>query len=136
MQTKISGFYKLSPTKRIKKIAEQTALTQEEKALLQNGLSLEEANIMIENVIGYFPVPLGIAVNFKINGKDTFIPMATEEPSVVAAASNAAKLSYDLGGFTTSQSESIMIGQIQIVKVKRPYETMAKVYEKKSEILS
>src|SRR5699024_5101949 len=55
---------------------------------------------------------------------------------VVAAASNAAKLSYDLGGFTTSQSESIMIGQIQIVKVKRPYETMAKVYEKKSEILS
>lgn len=91
---------------------------------------------MIENVIGYMPIPLGIAVNFKINQRDIFIPMATEEPSVVAAASNAAKLTYHLGGFTTSQTESIMIGQIQLINVKLPYETKAKIFEYKSEILS
>lgn len=136
MQSRIPGFYKLSPEQRIEKIADEVDLTKEEKKQLHNGLSLQEADNMIENVVGYMPIPLGIAVNFKINGKDMFIPMATEEPSVVAAASNAARLTYDLGGFITSTTDSIMIGQIQLINVKQPYETMAKIYEKKSEIIS
>lgn len=136
METRISNYYKLTPTERINKIAQQIPITEEDKNHLKKGLSIKEANRMIENVIGYMPVPLGIAVNFKINQRDTFIPMATEEASVVAAASNAAKLTYHLGGFTTSQSESIMIGQIQLVNVKRPYETMVKIFEHKTEILS
>jgi len=70
---------------------------------------------MIENVIGVFPLPLGIATNFKINGKDFLIPMAIEEPSVVAAASYAAKLARPGGGFQATGSEPLMIAQIQLV---------------------
>ena len=136
METRIANFYKLKSAERMNKVAKQAKLTDKEKNYLTEGLSIEEANLMIENVIGYMPIPLGIAVNFKINQRDIFIPMATEEPSVVAAASNAAKLTYHLGGFTTSQTESIMIGQIQLINVKLPYETKAKIFEYKLEILS
>ena len=79
------------------------------------------ANRMIENVIGVMPVPLGIATNFVINGKDRLIPMAIEEPSVVAAASNAARMARSTGGFHTTSTEPIMIGQIQIVDAPDPH---------------
>ncbi|MEM2642514.1 MAG: 3-hydroxy-3-methylglutaryl-CoA reductase, partial [Candidatus Bathyarchaeia archaeon] len=81
-----SGFYRLSPKERLAFVREFAGLTDEECALLQNtgGLPLELADRMIENVVGAFPVPLGIAVNFLINGRDYLIPMAIEEPSVVA----------------------------------------------------
>ncbi|MEM2947829.1 MAG: 3-hydroxy-3-methylglutaryl-CoA reductase, partial [Candidatus Bathyarchaeia archaeon] len=88
-----SGFYKLSPKERLAFVKEFAGLTDEECTLLQNtgGLPLELADRMIENVVGAIPMPLGIAVNFLINGRDYLVPMAIEEPSVVAAASYAAK---------------------------------------------
>ncbi|MGM8212307.1 hydroxymethylglutaryl-CoA reductase, degradative [Virgibacillus sp. W0430] len=137
MTSRIPGFYKLSPNERIDKIGESVKLTEIEKKTLTecNGLQLEQANQMVENAIGVFPIPLGAAVNFKVNGKDVIVPMATEEPSVIAAASNAAKLAYDLGGFTTSYTGSIMRGQIHIVNVAQPYQAVAKIYENKEEIL-
>ena len=91
--SKISGFYKLSPKERMKIVKEFANLSKEEvNAIYSLGLDIEQADRMIENVIGTFELPLGIAVNFLINDKDYLIPMAIEEPSVVAAASNAAKI--------------------------------------------
>ena len=138
MTSRISGFYQLTPEKRINLIAEQTGLSKEEVEILKGnqGFTFKEADRMIENVIGYLPVPLGIATNFKVNGKDVFVPMATEEPSVVAAASNAAKYTYSTGGFKTSYSGSIMRGQIQVVNVRDPYGALARIYENKDEILN
>lgn len=133
----ISGFYKLNPKERLKIIKEFADLTDEEAGLLQNtgSLPLDLADRMIENVVGTFPVPLGIAVNFLINDKDYLIPMAIEEPSVVAAASYAAKMVRDGGGFYTSSTPPIMIGQIQIVGVKDPYAARMRVIQAKQEIL-
>jgi len=90
---------------------------------------------MIENVVGAFPVPLGIAVNFQINNRDYLVPMAIEEPSVVAAASYAAKMVRDSGGFCASSTAPIMIGQIQAVGIKDPYAARIRVLEAKEEVL-
>lgn len=137
MNSRIPGFFKLSPEERLEKISQELHLTEEDKKVLTGnaGFTVENADRMIENAIGYLPVPLGLAANFKINGKDIFIPMATEEPSVVAAASNAAKLTYESGGFTTTYTGSIMRGQIQITNVKNPYFALAKIYENKGKII-
>jgi len=135
--SKISGFYKLSIPERIQIVKEFADLTDEEVRLLQStgSLNLDLADRMIENVVGTFPLPLGIAVNFLINGKDYLIPMAIEEPSVVAAASYAAKMARSKGGFHTSSTEPVMIGQIQTVKVKDPYRAKMAVLDAKEEIL-
>ncbi|WP_411503755.1 hydroxymethylglutaryl-CoA reductase, degradative [Brevibacillus centrosporus] len=135
--SRVSGFYKLSPEERLEKVAQARNLSEEDKQILSGAapFPLRTANAMIENVVGVMSIPLGIATNFKINGVDRFIPMATEEPSVVAAASNAARTSYDLGGFHTSLSGSIMRGQIQVVDITDPYGAMARIYENKKEIL-
>ena len=116
----ISGFYKLSIKERLVIVKEFADLTDEEVHLLENTGSLlpDVADHMVENVIGVFPEPMGFGVNFQINEKDYLIPMATEEPSVIAAASYAAKMVRDGGGFHTSSTTPIMIGQIQLVKVK------------------
>ncbi|KUO41493.1 MAG: 3-hydroxy-3-methylglutaryl-CoA reductase [Hadesarchaea archaeon DG-33-1] len=121
--SKLSGFYKLSPEERLKLVKEFAGLSEEEAEILRTTgpLKLEQANRMIENVIGTTELPLGIAVNFLINGRDYLIPMAIEEPSVVAAASNAAKMARVKGGFRTSSTEPIMIGQIQLTDVKDPF---------------
>lgn len=135
--SRISGFYKLSPRERIQIVKHFAGLTDEEVDLLQStgSLKLELADRMIENVVGAFPVPLGIAVNFLINGKDYLIPMAIEEPSVVAAASYGAKMARAKGGFFTSSTEPIMIGQIQAVDVPDPYGAKIAVLAAKEEIL-
>ena len=118
--SRIPGFYKLGPKARLKRVQAFAGLTEDEaKTLCSAGsLTLEQANRMIENVAGVMPIPLGIAVNFLINGKDYLIPMAIEEPSVVAAASYAAKMARAKGGFSASTTEPIMIGQIQVVDVE------------------
>jgi hydroxymethylglutaryl-CoA reductase len=133
----VSGFYKLSPRERLAFVREFASLSDEECALLQSSssLPLDLADRMIENVIGAIPIPLGIAVNFLINKRDYLIPMAIEEPSVVAAASYAAKMARDGGGFYTSSTPPIMIGQIQVVAVKDPYAAMRRVIQAKEEIL-
>jgi len=135
--SQLSGFYKLSPKERVQLVKEFAGLTDEEVNLLQStgSLDLDLANRMIENVVGAFPVPVGIAVNFLINKRDYLIPMAIEEPSVVAAASYAAKMARDGGGFFTNSTSPIMIGQIQAVRIKDPYGAKMAILAAKDEIL-
>ncbi len=134
--SRIPGFYKLSVEERLEKVAEFAGLTEEEKELLlKQGLSLDIADRMIENVIGTFELPLGIATNFLIDGKDYLIPMAIEEPSVVAAASNAAKMARAKGGFVTDVTPPVMIGQVQITKVKNPFAAKMEILRNKDEII-
>ena len=133
----VSGFYKLSPKQRLELVKDFADLTDEEAALLQStgSLSLDLADRMIENVVGAIPIPLGIAVNFLINNRDYLVPMAIEEPSVVAAASYAAKMARDGGGFFTSSTPPIMIGQIQAIGIKDPYAAKMRIIQAKEEIL-
>jgi hydroxymethylglutaryl-CoA reductase len=133
----ISGFYKLSPSERLNVVKEFAGLTDDETRILGStgALPLDQANRMIENVVGVMPVTLGIAVNFLINGRDYLIPMAIEEPSVVAAASNSAKIARVKGGFTTSSTGPVMIGQIQLVGVKDPHGARMAIYAAREEIL-
>ena len=91
---------------------------------------------MIENVLGTFELPLGVAVNFLINGKDYIIPMVIEESSVIAAASNAAKIARIKGGFTTISTDPLMIGQIQILGIKDIVKSVNKIINKKRVILN
>jgi hydroxymethylglutaryl-CoA reductase len=117
MNSKISGFYKLSVEERLKRISQESMLSIDDAASIAGvGLGVELADKMVENVVGTFELPFGVAVNFKINSKDTLIPMVTEEPSVVAAASNAAKMIREGGGFTVESTEPLMIGQIQLIE--------------------
>lgn len=136
--SRVPGFYRLSTKERFDIVTKGRDLTENQLKYLSgdHALSMDLADSMIENVIGQIGIPLGIATNFKINGKDMFIPMATEEPSVVAAASNAAKAAYDFGGFFTSMSGTIMRGQIQVLHVADPYAARAKIFEHKEEILN
>jgi len=133
----ISGFYKLRPEERLTLVKEFAGLSDEECALLQNtgSLPLEVADRMIENVVGAFPLPLGIGVNFLINNRDYLIPMAIEEPSVVAAASYAAKMVREGGGFQTSSTPPVMIGQIQVVGIANPDKAKHLVLTAKQEVL-
>jgi len=135
--SRIPGFYKLPIEERVRIVKEFADLTDKETELLLKAGSLElgVADRIIENVIGTWPLPLGIAVNFKINGKDYLIPMAIEEPSVVAAASNAAKMALPGGGFIAETTEPIMIGQVQLVGVKDPEEARRIILENKDQIL-
>lgn len=131
-----SGFFKLSVADRMKEVAEFCNLTPEEQASLQDAdsLDLDKADHMIENVIGRFTLPLGVGINFVINGRDYIIPMVTEEPSVVAACSNAAKMARPGGGFTTDYTGSIMISQIQLLDVPAPFYAKGKILENKARI--
>ncbi len=131
-----SGYYKLPLEERLKKLQAFAGLTEQETLLLkkEGSLPLETANRMIENAAGTYPLPLGLAVNFKINGKQRAIPMAIEEPSVIAACSNAAKLALP-DGFTASADEPVMIGQIQLVNVPNCELASKKILAKKSELI-
>jgi len=133
----ISGFYKLPLKERLAIVKDFASLTDEEIALLENtgAVAFDTVNHMVENVIGVFPEPLGLAVNFQINGKDYLIPMATEEPSVIAAACYAAKMVRDGGGFHTSSTAPIMIGQVQVVDLKDSLQAKKQVLEAKADIL-
>jgi hydroxymethylglutaryl-CoA reductase len=133
----VSGFYKLTPKQRLTFVKEFASLTDEECALLQNtgSLPMDLADRMIENVVGAIPIPLGIGVNFLINQRDYLIPMAIEEPSVVAAASYAAKMVQDGGGFHTSSTPPVMIGQIQVVGIKDSDAAKLRILKAKEEIL-
>ncbi len=133
----LGSFYKLSVDERLRIVQEFSGLSDEEVHTLKTGaLPVPSAQRMIENVVGVLPVPLGIAVNFLVNDKDYLVPMAIEEPSVVAAASHAAKMARARGGFKTSSTEPIMIGQIQLVKCQSPRNAEKQILSSKTEILS
>ncbi|OGQ92360.1 MAG: hydroxymethylglutaryl-CoA reductase, degradative [Deltaproteobacteria bacterium RIFOXYA12_FULL_61_11] len=129
-----SKFYLRTLRERQSIVAETTDLTPEERQLLLNGggLQLDLADLMSENVIGTFGLPFALAVNFVIDGTPRVLPFVTEEASVVAAASKAAKLSE---GFTTDVDEPIMIGQLQIVKCRDPEQSLQSLLDNKVELL-
>lgn len=133
----ISGFYKLSLKERQHLLSRLINLNKDEMKLLQNlgYFSPTQIDTLIENVIGSYQLPLGIAFNFKINQKDYIIPMVIEEPSVIAAASNAAKMARKHGGFTAEKVKSVMIAQIQIAQLKSLTDTKNKLIEHKERIL-
>jgi hydroxymethylglutaryl-CoA reductase len=135
--SEFSGFYKLPVADRVRLLREFVGLSEEETSLLQKpgAIDLDVVNRMVENVIGVIPVPMGVAVNFLINGKEAVVPMAIEEPSVIAAASNAAKMSRPKGGFYATTTDPIMIGQIQVVAVKDPNRARFEILAQKAEIL-
>jgi len=134
MTSRISGFYKLAPSERLKAAAEQAALGQEEIAQVESGLLLDQADKMVENVVGMFQVPLGIATNFVIDGREVLIPMATEEPSVIAAASNGAKMAREAGGFSTSSTGPVMRAQIQATGIEDPFAARQAILLHKDEL--
>ena len=135
--SQISGFYKLLLEKRLEIVKEFSNLTNEEVELLkkQSALDFSLADKMVENAIGTFPLPMGLAVNFLINGKDYLIPMALEEPSVIAAASNSAKMARVKGGFKSTSTDPVMIGQIQVVNLKDLAKAKKEILKNKSQII-
>lgn len=125
----------MSREERIKTLASLSNLTDEDIKVLKSdgGLSYEQANHMVENAVGSLSFPLGIATNFKINGKDYLIPMVIEEPSVIAAASKAAKVARKNGGFNMQPDEPYSVGQIQVVNADKS--SIPKLLEASDEIL-
>lgn len=134
--SRIGGFHKLGVAERIDSLAQFVSLSDEEKSHLADtgNLSAELAGHLIENVVGTMNIPLGIATNMKIDGRDRLIPMATEESSVVAAVCNAARQCYDSGGFTTSMSGAMMIAQIQLTDLPDPQHARIIILERREEI--
>jgi hydroxymethylglutaryl-CoA reductase len=135
--SEIPGFYKLPVAERLEIIKKMAGLTDEEAQTLANtgGLPKDVADRMIENVVGGITVPMGVATNFRVNGKDYLVPMALEEPSVVAAASNAAKMARVRGGFTVTNTGPVMIGQIQVVNLPDPEKAKSRLLDSKAAIL-
>lgn len=120
--SRLPNFRALAPAERLAALAARCDLTPDEQALLANPGALDPARAdgMIENVIGTFELPLGVAGNFQINGQDVLVPMAVEEPSVVAAASYMAKLARAGGGFQTSSTRPLMRAQVQVLGLGDP----------------
>jgi len=136
--SRIPGFYNKSLSERLNEVARSSGLSLDELAVFQSqgGLSPEAADHMVENVIGTHALPLGIGLNFQVNGKDVLVPMAIEEPSVVAGASFMAKLVRAGGGFHTTTTSPLMIGQMQVIEVPNLNEARSKLFEHKSELLA
>jgi hydroxymethylglutaryl-CoA reductase len=137
MQLKKAKFYEMNLQQRLNYVRRFAKLSNEDVKVLKNagGLSFGIANSMVENAIGAIAFPLGIATNFLINGKEYLIPMAIEEPSVIAAASGAAKIARARGGFTANADPSLMTGQIQVINLQDPKSAGERVSAAKSEIL-
>jgi len=143
--SRISGFYNKSVAERVQILTQYADLTSEETETLTTGLSIAQADKMVENVVGRYSLPLGIGTNFCINGQDYLVPMVVEEPSVVAAVSFAAKLVRDSdkffsdrflsGGFHTGSTEPIMIAQIQLLDVPDHEQAEAAILAAKEELL-
>jgi hydroxymethylglutaryl-CoA reductase len=135
--SRIAGFYNLPLDKRVDKLAEITGLTSKELAAFQSeGLSAGQADHMIENAVGIFNLPLGIGLNFIVNGREVLVPMVIEEPSVVAGASFMAKLARAGGGFTATPTPPEMIGQMQVLDVKDLMKASMSLLEYKTELIT
>ena len=137
--SRLGGFYQLQPFERLQAVRSFDGLNEEDLRQLQGGqgaLSVERADKMIENVIGTYNLPLGIATNFQINGRDRLVPMVVEEPSIVAGASYAARLVREGGGFRARSSAPLMIGQVQLVAVPDAIAASAAILAERAEILA
>jgi hydroxymethylglutaryl-CoA reductase len=135
--SRIPGFYRLSVEERVALVAQWAGLDDDERAVLGlGGLDRAQADHMVENVVGLHALPLGIAVNFTINGRDTLVPMAIEEPSVVAGASYAARLAREGGGFTAHSTPAEMIAQIQVLDTVDPWAARFDLLSHKDNLLA
>ncbi len=134
--SRISGFHKMSPADRLAAVESFAGLDEAAVAQLARPGNLDPhtADHMIENVIATLSIPVGIATNVKVDGRDVLVPMATEESSVVAAVCNSARQCYESGGFVTSVSGTEMIAQIQLVGVSDPQAARIRILERKAEI--
>jgi hydroxymethylglutaryl-CoA reductase len=138
-ESKLSGFHKLSIPERVRAICDRGLLSEEDSRALLSGdrlLTLSNADAMIENVVGVMGLPVGLALNFLVNGKDYVVPLSVEEPSVVAALSFAAKTARPGGGFRTASTEPILIGQIQVVDVPHAVRARQTLLQRKQEVLN
>ncbi|MFJ8787901.1 hydroxymethylglutaryl-CoA reductase, degradative [Streptomyces sp. NPDC102462] len=138
VNSRLSGMKDLSVSERRARIARSAAADPESLKVLdpERGLTLEQADHMVENAIGVLGVPLGVATNFTVNGRDYLIPMATEEPSVIAAAGNAARIARVAGGFATSTTQPLMRAQIQILDVADPHTARLRLLEARDELIA
>jgi hydroxymethylglutaryl-CoA reductase len=139
--SRIIGFYNLTPIERRHIVADWAAMTPEQAASVvellaaPGGLTLEQADKMVENVVGTYALPLGVATNFVVNGRDVLVPMVIEEPSVVAGASFAARLARAGGGFHAETTEPLMIGQIQVLDLADAPAAAVKILAQKQKLI-
>jgi hydroxymethylglutaryl-CoA reductase len=136
VNSRISGFYRLPLGARRDELLARVALTPDEVAVLDSGgLGVDDADRLVENAIGVYALPLGLGLNFLINGRDYLVPMAVEEPSVIAAASNAARMVRVGGGFQAEADEPVMTAQVEIVGVPDMPATVERLRAHRQEIL-
>lgn len=128
--------YEMSREERLDYIRKVTQITDGGIEAMLRPLPFEDANRMIENAIGIMSIPMGIATNFVINGRECVVPMAIEEPSVIAAVSNAAKIAKVKGGFIAEADDSLMIGQVQVVGLGNVKHAMTKILRNKKQLLA
>ncbi|TNF87749.1 MAG: hydroxymethylglutaryl-CoA reductase, degradative, partial [Gammaproteobacteria bacterium] len=137
--SRIPNFFKMTVAERITALRERDLLSEEDiraLATADHTLRLPVADKMIENVVGVFGLPMGLGLNFLINGKDYVVPLVVEEPSIVAGLSGAARMARLGGGYTASSTEPILIGQVQAVNIDDPETAKQKLLEQKEEILA
>jgi hydroxymethylglutaryl-CoA reductase len=137
--SRIPAFYKRSVSDRLKILRDRSLLNDDDYRTLLHGRQVLQpggADRMVENVIGVFSLPLGLALNFRINGRPYVVPMAVEEPSIIAALSSAAKVVGSAGGFESESTEPILIGQVQVVEVDGIAQARAAVLQARQEILN
>jgi hydroxymethylglutaryl-CoA reductase len=137
MTSRIPGFYRLPLDERLRVIAELTDIGLAEllEGLQTGGLTPELADKMVENALGVYGLPFGIALNVRVNEKDRLVPMVVEEPSVIAAASNAARMVRAGGGFEAQVMDTLMTGQVQVYDVREPHVAIARLLEAREELL-
>ncbi len=134
--SRMPGFYNITLAERLQAVVEQTGLSQgDATAFSSSGLNLDGADHMIENVVGLYSLPIGLATNFRVNNKEVLIPMVLEEPSVVAGASLAARLVREGGGFIASSDEPVMIAQMQILDLANPHQARLALLAQKQRLL-
>src|SRR2546423_10118778 len=136
--SRLPGFYKMKMAERLRRLAEQLELSRDEMDSLGEGatLPIASADAMIENAVGVLGLPVGIGLNFMVNGEDVLVPMAVEEPSVIAAVSLAAKIAREGGGFKADADEPRMIGQVQVTELANPEAARAAILREKDRILA
>ena len=138
MTEKSAKFYEITLPERVESLIQTAGLTPGQASALESagGLSLAQADAMIENVAGLYSLPLGVAQNFRVNGRDVLVPMVVEEPSIVAGASFMAKLIRAGGGFTAETDEPIMIGQMQVLDIIDLEAAEEAILENRDELLA
>jgi hydroxymethylglutaryl-CoA reductase len=136
--SRLPGFYKVSVDERRALVSEATGADVADiaRSLAEGGLDEDTADKFVENVIGTYSLPYGVALNVRVNGHDYVVPMVVEEPSVVAAASNAARMVREGGGFVAEADEPLMTAQIQLTRVEHREEAKTKILAHKAELLA